>query len=484
MPCTTLLVGKKASYDGSTIIARTDDDGYDVKKMVVIDSKNQPKQYKTKDTHLKIQLAGSSARYTSVPSVDKNKGIWPTNGINAYNVAMTATETITSNALVLAADPLVEYKKANGKQKEIIGGIGEEEFVTLVLPYIKTAREGVTLLGSLLEKYGTHEANGIAFSDENEIWFLETIGGHHWLATRVKDEEYVIMPNQFGHDSFDLEDAFTNQKENMCSTDLREFIKDNHLDKNLDGKFNPRLVFGSNDDSDHCYNTPRAWYMARYFNPTTYKWDGENADYTPESNNIPYSLIPERKITIEDVKYILSSHYQGTKYDPYGKETSKGKYRSIGVSTTGTTSILQIRDYVPEQIKSIQWLSFGCNAFNTVIPVYTNVSKLPKYISSTTLDVDTTNFYWASRVINTLVDAHYVENLIHTERYVKKVSALSHQIINEFDKQMIDNKDYSLQEKANEKICQMAKQQTDETLNKVLLEASKHMHVTYHRNDN
>lgn len=99
---------------------------------------------------------------------------------------MTATETITSNPRVLGADPLVE------------NGIGEEDIVSLVLPYIHNAREGVQRLGELLETYGTYEMNGIAFSDQNEIWWMETIGGHHWIARRVPDDAYVVMPNQLG----------------------------------------------------------------------------------------------------------------------------------------------------------------------------------------------------------------------------------------------------------------------------------------------
>ena len=46
MPCTTILVGKKASYDGSTMIARNDDGFYDVKKLVVVSPKKQPRKYK------------------------------------------------------------------------------------------------------------------------------------------------------------------------------------------------------------------------------------------------------------------------------------------------------------------------------------------------------------------------------------------------------------------------------------------------------
>ena len=224
---------------------------------------------------------------------------------------MTATETITTNPRVQGADPLVVYQPAKDGQEEVPGGIGEEDIVCLVLPYIKSAREGVARLGQLLETYGTYENNGIAFQDADEIWWLETIGGHHWMARRVPDDVYVVMPNQLGIDTFDLEDALGEQKEYMCSPDLKEFIEKYHLDLSMDSVLNPRDAFGSHDDSDHVYNTPRAWYMERYLNPNSVNWDGPDADYTPLSDDIPWCMVPEKKITPEDVKYVLSAHYQG-----------------------------------------------------------------------------------------------------------------------------------------------------------------------------
>ena len=212
MSCTTVLVGKNASNDRSTMIARTDDGFFDVKKMIVVEPKDQPRKYKTVLSHLEIELPDDPMRYTACPSVDPKNGIWAATGINAANVGMTATETITSNPRVLAADPLVELQKAEGGRKEVPGGIGEEDIVVLVLPYIKSAREGVERLASLLEKYGTYESNGIAFNDGDEVWWLETIGGHHWMARRVPDDTVVINPNQFGMDTFDMNDAFGEQK--------------------------------------------------------------------------------------------------------------------------------------------------------------------------------------------------------------------------------------------------------------------------------
>ena len=208
MSCTTVLVGKRASYDGSTIISRTDDGDFEVMKTIVVEPDKQPRKYKSKISHVEIDLPDDPMRYTASPHVEPKVGVWAEAGINAAGVGMSATETLTSNPMVLSADPLVRYKPAKGRQKAVPGGIGEEDMITLVLPYIRSAREGVIRLASLLEEYGTYELNGIAFNDENEIWWMETMGGHHWMASRVPDDRAVINPNMFFRDEFDLDDAF------------------------------------------------------------------------------------------------------------------------------------------------------------------------------------------------------------------------------------------------------------------------------------
>ncbi|MBO4276945.1 MAG: C69 family dipeptidase [Clostridia bacterium] len=487
MSCTTVLVGRKASNDGSTMIARTDDGHYDVKKLVVVEPEKQPKKYKTVISHLTVELPDNPLRYTACPSVDKSKGVWAATGINSAGVGMTATETITSNPRVLAADPLVYYKKAkNRREKDIPGGIGEEDFVVLVLPYIRTAREGVLRLAQLLEKYGTYESNGIAFNDEHEVWWMETIGGHHWAARRVPDDVCVIAPNRFGMDSFNIADAFGAKKENLCSADLREFINQNFLDSNQQGRFDPRDIFGSHSDNDRIYNNPRAWFMGRYLTPFSHKWEGENAEYTPESDNIPWCLVPDRKIAVEDVKYMLSSHYQGTPYNPYtGQDTGKrGMYRSIGINRTGVTSVCQIRPYAPEGIKGVEWICFGSTTFSAMLPVYPNVHAAPDYLSAVTLDVSTENFYWSSRLIGALADANYPTCAQPVERYHAAVFTEGRRILREYDAKIAETGDLSLAGKANAEICDMARSRTKEALNAVLYDASTHMKNGFNRADN
>lgn len=493
MGCTTILVGKKATYDGSTMIARNDDSPsgrFTAKKFVVVHPEEQPKIYKSVLSHVEIPLPEKPMRCTSMPNAVEGEGIWAASGVNEAQVAMTATETITSNPRVLGADPLVVYQPAKDGKDEVPGGIGEEDIVYIVLPYIHSAREGVQRLGSLLEQYGTYEMNGIAFQDADEIWWLETIGGHHWIARRVPDDVYVVMPNQLGLDQFDLEDALTEQKEYMCSPDMREFIEKNHLNLSMDGSINPRDVFGSHDDADHVYNTPRAWYMLRCLNPRTRKWDGPDAEFTPYSDDLPWCMVPEKKITAEDVKYVLSSHYQGTPYDPYGAygdASMHGAYRSIGINRNDFLSVIQMRpDRIPD-CSAVEWIAFASNAFNVMAPFYADVEETPEYLSNTTGTVSTDNFYWCSRLIAAMADASYRKSVFHVERYQEHVMAKGHELLNHYDalleKETDGQKRKALRTEANQKIADMLKAETADVLDKVLYELSNQMRNSYSRSD-
>jgi dipeptidase len=226
--------------------------------------------------------------------------------------------------------------------------------------------------------------------------------------------------------------------------------------------------------------------MGRYLTPYSHRWDGENAEFTPESDNIPWCLVPDRKVSVEDVKYLISGHYQGTEYNPYtSKDTGKrGMYRSIGINRTGVSSICQIRTDVPEALKGIEWVCFGSTAFNPVVPLYTAVSKAPKYFSNVGLEASTENLYWNSRLIGALADQNYSDCVQHIERYEDAVMTKGRAIIREYDKKMAESGDWSLTEKANEEISKMAKEQTSFTLTRVLEEASKNMKNGYKLSDN
>ena len=484
--CTTILIGKNATYDGSTMMARTEDapaGRFNPKKHIVVKPSEQPKHYKSVLSKFEIDLPDNPMQYTAMPNAISNEGVWGEAGVNTKNVAVSETETISSNALVLGADPLVET------------GIGEEDILTITLPYINSAREGVERLGSILEKYGTYETNGIGFQDENEVWWLETIGGHHFIAKRVPDDAYVVGPNQQGIKSFDFVDAFGEKKNHICSKDMIEFIVNNKLDltfkKPEDLKkvtdFDVRAALGSHSDFDRVYNTPRAWFMHEYLSPKKYKWERPNADFTPESDYLPWSLEPDHKITVEDLKYLMSSYYQGTKYNPYGKHgdlSEAGKYRPVGVNRTNFVTLTQIRGYMPDEIKAVEWIAVGTCAFNAFIPQYSRVEDSPKYLKEVNNEVTTESFYWSNRLIAALSDPHYNEAMVWVDRYQNKMAAKGHEYINKFDKLFLEgNTKKGFLDEANNEIAEFTKKETNNLLGKVLYTASLKMKNAYSRSD-
>ena len=121
MACTPFLVGKNASLHGTTLIARNEDGGdkLNPQRFVVINPENQPKHYSSVATACEFDLPENPLSYTSTPDADSTYGIWAAAGINSENVAMTATETSTTNSRILGLDPYVET------------GLGEEDFTTI-----------------------------------------------------------------------------------------------------------------------------------------------------------------------------------------------------------------------------------------------------------------------------------------------------------------------------------------------------------------
>lgn len=455
--CTTLLVGKKASIDGSTMIARNEDSGSgsEPQKFVVITPEQQGNEFYAVLSGCRIRLPKDPLRYTSTPEADESQGVWAASGINEENIAMTATETITTNSRVLAIDPYVE------------DGIGEADFVSIVLPYIHSAKEGVLRLGELLETYGTYEANGIAFSDAEEIWYMETIGGHHWAAVRLPDEAYVVAPNRLNIDHFDFASEMT-----LCSQDLEQLIEDYQLNPDFEG-INLRHIFGSSSEKDTRYNNPRAWYIQKHFSGTAAE---------PIDQELPFVCYPKQKLSVEDVKWALSSHFQNTPFDPYGTgtETQKTQFRSIALNRNQQVHILQIRNHVPAAIAGIHWLAFGPNTFNGVVPFYAAITKTPLGYCDTTKTYDPTNSYWLGRTLALIGDSDYDRYSDLANRFEMETMAACRRIQQETDcKASAEKEPTRLLEEANAKMAELYLKNATTLLGKMVESGSKKMALRF-----
>lgn len=469
--CTTILVGKKASIDGSTMIARSEDGGSTIipERFEIVEPEQQPKHYQSVISKQKIDDADLTSekplRYTSVPEALGTMGVWAAAGINADNVAMTATETITTNSRLQGVDPCLDSAE---------GGIGEEDFVTLTLPYLHSAKDGVKRLGYLVNKYGTYEKNGIAFADKDEVWYFETIGGHHWIARRIPDDAYVVAPNRLNIDEFKFDDP-----DFACSADLKDLIEKYHLNPDREG-YNMRHIFGSSTIKDAHYNNPRAWYAHNFFNP---EFGGK-----PGDQDQPFICHANRKISIEDIKWVESSHYQDTPYDVYGDEgtpESRKTFRPIGINRNFETHILQIRNDVPAEFAGVQWLAFGPNTFNSMVPFYTNSTKAPACYQ-TGAKIDLTKIFWLDKIAAQIGDSNYKVYSPLEQAFEEKTMAQCHHIQHETDAKANDLKGSELQDllnQANEKMANQVYSNMVDLLGEMLAYGHKRMHLQYNLHD-
>ncbi|MCE5037884.1 C69 family dipeptidase [Staphylococcus auricularis] len=460
--CTTILAGKDATIDGSTMIARNEDGGEqsNPQRFVVVQPEDQPKTYQSKISGVKIELPDHPLRYTSTPDFDQGQGIWGGSGINEENIAMTACETITSNAMTHAIDPLVK------------GGIGEEDMLTIVLPYIHSAEEGVLRLGQLLEQYGTYELNGIAFSDKDSVWYLETIGGHHWAAVRIPDDSYVVAPNRFNIDDFDFESEDTH-----CSDDLKALIERYHLNPDHN-RVNLRHIFGSDTVKDTLYNNARTWYGQRYFNQ-------DNTVDDPEYSDFPFIRRADFKISVADIKFVLSSHYQNTPYDMYDFDSEgQGKYRPIGINRNQEVHVLQIRNDVSDAVAGIHWLAFGPNTFNALVPFYANVNDTPAAFKDTTTTYSPNHAYWLSRTLSTISDANYSSYLDIRDHYEDDVTSQCLRVQMDTDDQIDKQTDVEKYlEQQNQQMADIYMKRSTEALGALVEKGMYLMHLRYNLDD-
>src|SRR5699024_12504744 len=113
------------------------------------------------------------------------------------------------------------------------------------------------------------------------------------------------------------------------------------------GKWSIRDIFGTKAEADSYYNTPRTWYGQKLFNPSV--------EQDPLSQEMPFIRKPEKKVSVEDVEFFLSSDYNGTEYDPMGSfvadDDKKQKwFRSIALDRNQSSCILQNRQLYPKTI--------------------------------------------------------------------------------------------------------------------------------------
>lgn len=387
--CTSVLVGKAASLDGSTMIARTEDNvrACAPKRFTVTPERRwEHERFVSAGNGFAMELDGTGLRYTSTPEGDPSEGLYEEAGINAAGVAMSATESTYANERVLALDPLVE------------DGLAEDALLSVVLPFISSAREGVRRIGDIVAAHGSAESNSVLLADADEVWYLELATGHHWAAQRIPDDAYAVCANRISIQEVDFaSDDF------MTSEGIRAFVDENRLNPRP-GSFDFRRIFGTYTQQDQHYNAPRVWFGQRFLTP--------EAVQEPEDLDLPFIRRANRLIGIDDVSYVLSSHYNGTPFDPLGSEgdeRSRARYRAVSLSRTQEGHILQVRPDLSPERAGVHWVALATTAFSPFVPFFANASAAhPAWErSGERLEVDSA--YWLLRTLGMLAESRYAQ---------------------------------------------------------------------------
>lgn len=435
--CTSILIGKQASLTGSVIIGRNEDAKTAWPKRLAFNQHEENlknNKFKSKDNKFSISLPKTRFAYSSTPEWTDKYGVFEEDGINEYHVAMSATESAYANSRVLAIDPFNEEK-----------GILEEAMVTVVLPYIKTARAGVKRLGKIVEKHGAAEADGILFGDRNEAWYMEIGSGHHWVAQRIPDDSYAVVANQLAIQEIDF-----NSNNFMYDPQLKEFVQKNHLWPQ-DQIFNFREIFGTRDDSDLHYNTPRVWIGQKLLSPSIKQ--------EPQSFTLPFVQKPDKPISIQDAQAVLSNHYQNTPYDLTNpKNKSNATFRPISVATTQESHLLELNGE-----RMMHWLAMGVAAQSVYVPFYPQGTKVPTAYKYGKATYSANSAYWVFKLASTLVDRDWGKYGSELEVAKTNASEKVQHLRYQYDQKLIIEKNQTKKiELINEANNEMAKAALDE----------------------
>lgn len=400
--CTAVYVGSDVSANGSTYMGRSEDiGGTHTKIFGVSEARDYPADYVYEDAYgFKMPYGGHVYRYTyTQDSPAYGEGMddfepYAEAGQNEKGVAMSATVSVYYGEQAAKADPVVDT------------GICEISLGTILLGKSATAREGVELLASIVDKYGAGETNQITISDAKETWYFEIVSGHQYAAIKLPADKVLVNPNIMMLGVIDV-----NDKENVvASKDLVKVAKDNgFLVTNESGKIDVAKSYDSANAGAGQYE--RYMQGMFYINKAeaqkidaTLKIDKKNRDYSSINNNSadsPISLLhnPDRKMTTYEILRLLATRGEGT---PYAQEEGLTGY-SIGNPREAECHIFEIRENMPDALATIQWQTNAPSEFAIYVPYYSAlVTSVNDEYNVESLEYVDNSYFWLSSKLNIL----------------------------------------------------------------------------------
>ncbi|MBN1345506.1 MAG: C69 family dipeptidase [Phycisphaerae bacterium] len=424
--CTTILVTKGASADGSVIVAHSDDDELGDQRIVHV-----PAADHAPGTMRPVYpgLVGFP-RYvgTSRGPAYNIPGYTPTQPIGYIPQVPHTYAYFDGNYGIMNEHQLLIGECTNAANVNLKPEVGVrimcvEELSRIALERCTKARDAVQLMGDLAVQYGYYEwGETLLVADTEEGWVFDICGTPNgtsalWVATRVPDGEVFAAANEFRTREID-----TNDPNNVLySPNLFTVTQAAGWYDPNSGPLDWLRTVSPGEYNHPYYSLRRVWRimdrLAPALNLSPWVEDGYTKAY-------PFSVKPEKKLTVRDVMSLYRDHYEGTEFDmsqqnlasgPFGTPTRYiGPYdgaqnqpdsnqtmfgaweRPISVFYCGYTYVLQARSWLPDEIGGVAWVGLDVSYTTCFVPFYAGATDLPEsYQTGSTDDFDHDAAWWA-----------------------------------------------------------------------------------------
>ena len=395
--CTGFIIGKDLTTDGSTLYGRTEDLEPNHNKNFVVRERKYNKagdRFVDETNGFSFDLPAVRYKYTAVPDVTPEQGVFDEAGFNEEGVSISATVSASANDDIQKVDPYVK------------DGIAESALTSVVLPHVKTAKEAVELLAKIVREKGAAEGNIVTIADKTGVWYMEILSGHQYAAIKFPDDKYAVFPNTFFLGSVDKNDT----ENTILSADLEKIAQDAGTYKEINGSFhvaqsyNPPLA-----EADRS----RVWSGIKALDP--------NADVQYDDEYFELMHSTSDKLSLRDAMNLQRNRLEGTDFKPQDQMELDGKgipdktkadpvYKyPISNPNVMEAHIFQLKDNLPASTGGgILWLAMGSPRNAPYLPYYGNISNTSQPYQEMSTAYNENSWYWTVSRINDLV-AKYPE---------------------------------------------------------------------------
>lgn len=306
------------------------------------------------------------------------------------------------------------------------------DLMELALRRARTAREAITVITELVDKYG-YRSTGESFSiaDTEETWIMEMIGpgqggqGAVWVALRIPDGYISCHANKARIGSFPLDEP-----DNCLYSDnvISFAVEKGYYDPDSGEPFLFNEAYFPSTPKNQRYGDMRVWSIFRRAAPSL-ELSPDFHRAVPGAEPYPLWIKPDRRLSLADVFDLMRDHYEGTDYDmtkgvdagPYGTpyrwrpmhwtidSVEYAWERAISTQQTGFSYVSQSRDYLPDPIGGVFWYGVDDTWFTCYTPLYCGINDVPpSYTIGSLQEFSRESAWWVFNFVSNFCNLKYV----------------------------------------------------------------------------